>query len=363
VPLFQRYLLRELFQSAVITFGVITIISVAVGSLTVLHDLDVITFSIFSRTVGALILSQLNMTLPLTFLVAVVMTYGRAAADNELNSMRAAGIHLYTALAPALLFGILGTAVVLFVNDRVAPRLRALSASALLEGQLVPIIQATLDRGDHVIELGRRTWVFIRDQDSDGTLHDVRFKKLDRSIEPGEAGPLEHEFMAREARFTVDTVNDQIILEGWDVKSLVGKSKDTTFSYMSWPIRLSDESREVELPQYTLSDLVAAGPRRYKGAPKGQRIEVEYHQRIAGAFGCLLFVLLAAPLAIIFKHGNRMVAFLIAFLIALLGYYPLFLLGDLLAEEAGVSPVIAAWSGSGVILLLGLGLTAVVFRR
>jgi lipopolysaccharide export system permease protein len=314
----------------------------------------------FSKAVATIVLSQIHMTLPFTVLVAVVMTYGRAASDNEINSMRAVGVHLYTALAPAILFGLAGSALVLVVNDRIAPRLRSMSKAAFLEGELVEAIQAKLDRGENAIPFGREIWLLIRDVGEDGTYHDVRFKKYDRDDE--KAGP-EYEFALGRARFTTDVVNDQIILEGWDVVGLAGSSAGLEFEYMRWPLKLGGDGEERKLSQYTLAELEAEASRRYDGVEKVHSIETEFHQRVSSAFACILFVLMGAPLAIIFRHGNRMVAFLIAFLIALFGYYPLFILGKVLAEEALVSPVLAAWSGSGVLLLLGAGLTAVVFRR
>ncbi|MFH0946654.1 MAG: LptF/LptG family permease, partial [Planctomycetota bacterium] len=108
---------------------------------------------------------------------------------------------------------------------------------------------------------------------------------------------------------------------------------------------------------------VAAGERSFKGAFKTRMLQSEFHKRIAGAFACILFVLVGMPLAIIFKQGNRMVAFLIAFLIAIVVYYPTFILGEVLAKETDLSPLLAIWSGSVVLFILGGGLTAVVLRR
>src|SRR5690348_13436391 len=49
-------------------------------------------------------------TIPATTLFASCVVYGRLAHDNEVVAVRAAGVHLFTLLKPALLLGVLTTA-------------------------------------------------------------------------------------------------------------------------------------------------------------------------------------------------------------------------------------------------------------
>ncbi len=363
VPILQRKLLREILLNAGITFGVITAVLIIGGALRVLHQADFVTLPTFLQGVVFFLAKQLDKTLPMTVLVAVVTTYGRASAENEINAMRAAGIHLYFALVPALVFGALSAAIVLFVNDRVAPRL-TLNAASVLQGGLGPAIQAMGEKGERCLNLGKRQQLIFRDVDEHGNLLDVRFKKY-RKADEG-ASPLEMELAAKVMRIDVIERRQIAILRMLDVTNLVGNAKEAAVAAMDWPISLKDEGFEKNLPQQSLAELVASEHRETADTKKKDRraAETEFHKRIASAFACLLFVLVGVPLAIIFRHGNRMVAFLIAFLIALVVYYPTFILGELLAKEADNLPTwIAIWSGSIVLAGLGAALVRLVFRR
>ena len=64
-----------------------------------------------------------------------------------------------------------------------------------------------------------------------------------------------------------------------------------------------------------------------------------------------------------FRSGDRTGAFLAAFLIALFLYFPSLKLSLYLAERNVLSPAVASWSGSAVLLLLGLVLCRRVMLR
>lgn len=65
---------------------------------------------------------SLTFTVPWGFLTAVLLVYGRLAADNELTSMRMAGLSLWRLSVPAISMGIVLSAVCYYINVDVAPR-------------------------------------------------------------------------------------------------------------------------------------------------------------------------------------------------------------------------------------------------
>ena len=342
------------------TFVVITLIFLVGGSLKILHKSEFLTFWTFLRAIWFFVATNLDKTLPMTVLVAIVLTYGRAAAENEINTMRASGIHLYTACAPGVLFGLMGTALVLHVNDRVAPRMD-FAKSDLIEMGLDGAIQSLMDRGANFLEIGKNTHVIWGGADELDRLLNLRIKKY-RDSDNG-ARELETELTADRASLEADHRRGLLRFHLEGLRTLTGSYGDAAADSMTYTIPLRDEIREKRLKHHTLEELVAAKDRSYKGSFKRRLIETEFHQRIAGAFACLLFVLVGMPLAIIFRQGNRMVAFLISFLIAIVVYYPTFILGEVLAKETELSPLLAIWAGSCVLFALGGGLTAVVLRR
>lgn len=364
MPIFQRYLLKEMLLNAVVTFGVILMIFTVGGTLQALHKSDFLTVGLFLRFVGFFVGTRLGEILPMTVLVAVMFTYGRAAAENEINALRAAGVHLITPMAPGFLFGLIATAVVFHVNDRIASQLE-FTSSVASEADLAAALDAVKDKSDKKLELSNKEqllWASIDPEN--GYFRELRYKKYTKETGEG-AVPLEQVIKAEYGRIRYDARQGLAYLDMYGVVSLFGENKGLAIGDMTnLPITPpGTEVREKKLRHYSLAELQEAKARDYEGRPKRRAIAAEYHQRIAGSFACFLFTLVGIPLAIIFRQGNRLVAFLLAFMIALVVYYPTFILGEVLAKETDINPILSIWSGSLVLLSLGLGLSFVVMRR
>ncbi|MBR5878387.1 MAG: LptF/LptG family permease, partial [Akkermansia sp.] len=65
---------------------------------------------------------SLTFSVPWGFLTAVLLVYGRLAADNELTSMRMAGLSLWRLSVPAIGMGIALSALCYYINIEVAPK-------------------------------------------------------------------------------------------------------------------------------------------------------------------------------------------------------------------------------------------------
>ncbi|MBI4880894.1 MAG: LptF/LptG family permease [Planctomycetes bacterium] len=359
MPILQRYLLKELTVNAAITFAVVILIFIVGGSIQFLHKAEFFTLVNFGISVWFFITTHLDEMLPMTVLVAVVLTYGRVSAENEINAMRASGVHLHVALTPALLFGLVGSYLVLHVADRVAPAME-FQEDELLEAGLDSVVKSLMDRGGNSFKISKTTQIMWGGVDELDRLLNVRIKVYPKGEGPH---PPEQEYLADRARLDPDHKRGLLRFHMEGVRALQGSGKDGFFQEMTYSIPLREEAKEKKLKHHTLAELVAAEGRKFDGAFKQRAVRSEFHRRVAGALACVLFVLVGVPLAIIFRHGNRMVAFVIAILIALVVYYPTFMLGEVLAKETDLHPILAIWSGSIVLLALGVGLTSVVVRR
>ena len=65
---------------------------------------------------------SLTFSVPWGFLTAVLLVYGRLAADNELTSMRMAGLSLWRLSAPAIGMGIVLSGLCYYINIEIAPK-------------------------------------------------------------------------------------------------------------------------------------------------------------------------------------------------------------------------------------------------
>jgi lipopolysaccharide export system permease protein len=80
--------------------------------------------------------------------------------------------------------------------------------------------------------------------------------------------------------------------------------------------------------------------------------ETEKQLRVAQAFGSLLFVVLGAPVGILFARRDFLSAFITCFVPIILAYYPLMLLGINMGKEDILDPVLALWSGNLLLAIL-----------
>ncbi len=78
--------------------------------------------SIVFEFIAQVVPFSLTFSLPWGFLTAVLLVYGRLAADNELTSFRMAGLSLWRLSAPAIGLGIALSALCYYINTDVAPR-------------------------------------------------------------------------------------------------------------------------------------------------------------------------------------------------------------------------------------------------
>lgn len=102
----RRYLLTEVAKSFVSGLAVFTFILV-VARILDLIDLILsrgVPLSEVARLFGFTLPGFFEITMPMAFLLAVVVAFGRLSNDGELVALRAAGISLYQMLRPMVLF-------------------------------------------------------------------------------------------------------------------------------------------------------------------------------------------------------------------------------------------------------------------
>jgi lipopolysaccharide export system permease protein len=92
------------------------------------------------------------------------------------------------------------------------------------------------------------------------------------------------------------------------------------------------------------------------------RLRTEPWRRWANGFSCLAFVLIGAPLAILWRRADVMSTFFACFFPILILYYPLFMFGTGQAKLGAVPPY-AVWAGNLMLVAIGLWLLKKVLRH
>ena len=92
------------------------------------------------------------------------------------------------------------------------------------------------------------------------------------------------------------------------------------------------------------------------------RLRTEPWRRWASGFSCLCFVMVGAPLAILWRRADVMSTFFACFFPILLIYYPLFLVGFDRAK-AGALPPYSVWGANLILVGIGVWLMRKVIRH
>ncbi|MCB9897617.1 MAG: LptF/LptG family permease [Planctomycetes bacterium] len=357
--LFQRRLFFELVGNAVTAVFLLLFVLVLASSLQVLQQVQGLSALTFLKSVPIFAASALDLVLPVATLVAVVLTYGRAAADNEVDTLRASGVHPFHLLVPGLVFGALMMLALLWASDEGTPLAERAKRRLTTEEDKSALVAAQLGSGEPV-SIDSETTLTIGSIDEHGNARGILIQIWD------EHWNLVRMIRSATGRIYVDETRGELVVELHDFHTVIGEGRSSG----SMTIRRPILSVAADLPMrtFTTAQLIGWEKRNERdGRRRGQYrplvIATEIAMRLSGSASCLLFVLLGFPVALRFRRSDRVGAFLVAFLLALFVYFPTVKVARTLASSKALPPEIAAWTGQAALLLLGLALSWRIFRR
>ena len=323
-------------------------------------------------------------TIPSSVLLAVTIVYGRMAQDNEIMAAKAAGINVLYLMVPAIGLGLLLSVITLGLCNYLIPTANYRLRAAFVKN-MEDVIYNVL-RTERVLR-GHNIPYEIYVQEVQGrTLINTTFKQRDSS---GNYARIMH---AEKASLQVDMELKQIRLQMVNAQAH-GNGIIVVIEDEEITIPLPDMDRAQKRPRDMTSREIRERRRQLKAefeasamrcafqtslnVAKGRfregrwlafreadqarfwsqrtlwRLAAEVPLRSAIAFGCLSFVLLGCPVAILFQRGDYLSAFFSCFLPIIALYYPLTMLGLNLSKEGYVAPVIL-WSGDAFLIVLSI---------
>lgn len=380
----QRYLLAELLSSFLLIALIVTAIFFAAMMLQFLHNYSQLSLLSVLKATPYIIPLAFPITLPVSFLIACLLTFGRFTDENEFLAMQMGGIHPWHAAAPAFVVGAVLTVATVKLNTDVIP-FATLAKKAVARGEIRELLRAVDDPNVFELEgLGdlRMSW---RGRDERG-LKDVLLSwTIERDGPGGTKIEEPHDARAGHCRIDVAKLDeDLLVLDMDDFETQVKDGASTTF--------LREDRRQIALSLLELSgvppELKDKGIDEMSGAqiwyrvrrlretlspttPQStsasnldylRRLEASYWKRIALGLAPLAFAFVGAALGLAGGRGNRMTAFLTAIVVALPIYYPLLLWGETLARSAALPAALATNLGNIVLAAGGLIKLGRVFR-
>ena len=352
-----KYILKEIGFSFLLTLFIFTFV-LLIGKILQIIEMMVnkgISFLDVAQLLLFIMPSFLIFTIPISFLIAVLIGLGRLSADNEITVLRAAGMSLYQLFAPigmAAFFVMIITAAI----GLISPLTNQGSKNLLFE-----ILQqkASIGIKERVFNDDFRGLVLYADRISnhgdymDGLLiSDRRLTKEPTTI------------VARRGFLVSNPQTMTITLRLLDgsihvVDPTYSKYKKTDFS--SYDVNLDMKSAapggqtsvSKSSTDMTVDELLT-NIERHDFLPHQIRdMIIELHKKFSIPLSCLVFAVLAVPFGIVHQRSGKSRGFTVGLSIVVL-YYTLQLGGEALGETGKISPVLAVWSPNLVLGTLGL---------
>src|SRR6185312_8312567 len=358
--LIARYILAAVFPYFLLSLALLTAILLAQQSerFAELALYAQLPFSLLGQVELALIPSVLVFTLPMAILAGVMIGFARMGSDSEIIAMRAAGVGTWPMLWPMLALGLIVTGISFYINTREAPlsarglrRAAIMGALRKLDSPVEPRTFTTELPGsviyvrDGIKAEGVWGRVFIYNQQPDGSTRILtsRSGRIDSSVDKSE-------LVLRDAVLTILPKPSDNPAEKSQYVTERSDQFRVAFDTGRRVLLSKLQSNESEPDEMLLSELREAAKLEGKPGREAQRM---LQKRLAFSFAPLVFALLGGSLGLRVRRGGRSIGVLLS-LGMLIVYYLFSLLGDSLTRAGTISPVLGAWTATGVMLILSI---------
>jgi lipopolysaccharide export system permease protein len=369
----DRYLLREALPP--LAFGLFIYSTLAVISAT-LSRLQWVVGTPLGRLSEWLLLqlpTALVQTLPISLVLAVLLAFGRLAANNELQAVQAGGVTLARISRVLILLGLILASFALVMHQYVLPETNARVGS--LYWQLTTGGNSGLFRlAQQNVPLEGYTLHFKDASPQTGEMSTVRLERWqDKTLTV---------IFAERGRLT----NAGLELYGYQFNQLdlasLNQQEETSEAQLQALVRQSNTSSNAEKPltikvKQGEDDLVARYSRggfedtrsiteTFTDAQdttltisERRQANVLFQRKLAEPFANFTLLLVAVPLSLLYA-SSRSVAFGMSLLVTLV-WYLLFTVGQLFAQAGSIPVWLGVWLGN--IVLAAIGVYLLSFRK
>ncbi len=367
MKLIQKQLLKELAANALLTMAVLASIFFVISLALVLGSSrgEGVPFLVLLRHTGLNIVANLHLLLPLAALTATLFAYGRFRAEGEYTAVRVAGVRPWHVLVPALLFGAAGSLLLAALQDEQMPRAHHMGRVELAQDMLRNVESVLLS--DTVVrERGFQAHWRRRGADSEGrlVLHSIEVLEFDGKAHVRAHTVAERAFPHFDARSGVLHLQLSNVRR-WSLEQGTSAAAELR---LDLPLEEFSDREAVQRKQAgrSTADLIALALRSEAEAARlgpeaaaahafaARQARDERGARAAFAFAPLCFALFGAGLGLLRGSANRLIVFLIGFLLVAGVYYPLAMLSRWLYMHDTLP--IPAVHALGDVLLVGAGL-------
>ena len=308
-----------------------------------------------------------SLTIPMAFLLGVLLAFGRLASESEVVALRASGVSPLQMLRPVLLLGAL-TSLATFYMSAVAQPRSATAWRQALHSLVLGKARAGLRPRLFNDNLVPGMALYVSDIDDEtGEWRDV-------FISDHSAPEWPRVILGRRGNLAVDEDRKVAILKLRDATAhghhRADPSRDYRESFATAKIPLPWEQifpqEAASRSEHEMSLVELAREARWRdshGAPAAAvRARMFLHRRLAIPVACVIFGALGLALSLGPRKEARSAAFGLS-LAVICVYYILLRTGEQAAANALVSPLVGAWAANAVFGTAAVGLLALRQRE
>jgi len=356
----QLYILRQLVLAIGFALAGIALFVLPTSLIQAIHKLDGVSLLVVLEYLPMVLVELVPYLLPMAFLLGVVATYGRLAAERELVAIRMAGIHPALLALPALgVAGVLGLWTGHLLSD-VSPDWKYQSRNF----QRHQAVKAFKNFGQGRTELAFGDSTLTAQRASGNRFQGVL---LDLAQEDGEVLTLTADIAVLDILESSDPETgepEEVLRIECQNPRLLGEGMTLRGESWSWsaplrelfPVQEKDRFKAKYLNSDVLREELDAGRLDEEDA---REFLFEIHRRRALSWIYLVFLLLGIPTGIALRSSTQLGAFTGAVGYGFLYYVLAIQVGKALVGAGEVPPIAAAWTTNGIFLLVG----AVFFFR
>lgn len=358
----RSYILRETVLPFLISLSVLTCIFL-LGNLIRLTDL-VINKGVSVSAIGQVFIYcipfLLGYTLPIACLTAIMLTFSRLSADNEILALRASGVHLRRLLWPLLVLGLILSFFSIVLNDRLIPYAHH-EQRKILKSVGAKNPTALLEAGSFIHDFkGQILFVY---KIEGNRLFNVRI------YQPQENRPT-RTIVAKEGEFTPVPGKDQIklkLINGTaDEPNLDDPENFYKLKFRNYfmTLDMSDNgNKEIDKKPKSMSlkELENKIDELHKLFVDTTPLVTEYYRKITWSFSALIFIMLGFPIAVV-THRREKTANIALAIFCAAAYYLFSLSCEALSIQNIAPPMMVMWAPNLMAGLLALYLNYRICR-
>lgn len=356
MPIVRLYILRVFARFLGLALFVFVSLLVMLNFVQIVDQgvLSGFSFYFFARSMLYLLPNIIGMSLPLAFLLAILLSLGQMSQDGEIIALRAGGFSFYGIFSLVFWAALLSCLLLLAVNNWVGPAAQRRSTDYTL---------SMLNRVTK-IELKPRTFQKLSDwvlyaAEVNNLTGAMRGVKLVRRINKGEEPAFVTRINASEGRYRMAADSGlEIQLGNGQLAQTDCKDAEKILygSFSSYKTLLpffpeAGKERKLNQSEITTAGLLARLRDGALDAEMAVRYRIEVASRLALSLAPLAFFLVGTPLGVALDKRGRSAGFAISLLVIFF-YYGLTITGMVLCRKYGA---LFPWAIFAPVLLTGGG--------